>query len=177
MNRLLVLSLFSLLLIINSNLPVQAQKLPKRLNPFEGEWISSGPAFGVPAQSTMRWSSALDGRFSRLDYRIEMHTGEDPKTREETTAIFEGVAYYQFKGAYKLRAFWADNSGDLHPITADWEGDALISDWGVAGKKQGRTRYELIRYDEMEVTDWIKTGEGWRQFNHNVFKLQPKEDQ
>ena len=37
------------------------------------------------------------------------------------------------------------------------------------GHKQGRTRYELLDADRIEVTDWIKTPEGWRQFNQAIF--------
>lgn len=168
--RRFIVCLSSLFLVTTSVL-AEAKKADEQLEAFVGVWVSSGPAFGAPAKSTMRWVPDLNGNFLRLNYRIEMQSSDAPM------AVFEGVAYYKNSTDGKLRAFWADNSGDLHPITADWDGDALVSDWGVAGKKQGRTRYQLIRYDEMAVTDWIKTDEGWRQFNHNVFKLQPEKGQ
>ena len=170
MHRFQAAGCLCLLFVVTFILPVQAQVPTKRFSVFDGEWISSDGAFGVPAQSTMKWSAALDGKFSHLNYRIEMQTGD------AATTLFEGFAYYQLTEPNQLRAFWADNSGDLHPITAEWDGDALLSNWGVDGKKQGRTRYELISSDEMAVTDWIKTEEGWRQFNHGVFQRQPIEN-
>lgn len=132
---------------------------------FAGAWRAQGTAFGAPAQSHIVWAPALGGKFVRLDYSIEM-------TRESGTTRFEGAAYYQLEDGETVEAFWADNSGDLHPITASREGDALISLWGVEGGKQGRTRYELIASGEMQVTDWIKTPEGWRQFNQGLFVRQ-----
>lgn len=132
-------------------------------DPFHGEWRSSGPAFGAPALSRMAWAPTLDGKYFRLDYRIEMQTPEG------AVSIFQGVAYYRDTGEDVVNAFWADNSGDLHPIAAERDHNALIAHWGVEGGKQGRTRYEVLSSGEIEVTDWIKTADGWRQFNHNVF--------
>ena len=111
----------------------------------------------------MTWSPALNGRFVRLDYRIEMRPAPDQMS------LFQGIAYYKAEGGDKLDAFWADNFGELHPISAEHDESALVALWGVEGSKQGRTRYELIAPDKIEVTDWIKTPEGWRQFNHTVF--------
>lgn len=130
---------------------------------FIGDWVSEGDAFGGPASSTMVWSSALEGAFTRLDYRIEMNP-EAPNP-----SVFAGVAYYKKvdEGAYK--AYWADSNGDLHPVIAVHDDDALLVDWGVAGAKQGRTRYELVADDKMRVTDWLLTDDGWRQFNQNDF--------
>ncbi|MEO1136990.1 MAG: hypothetical protein AAFW68_10360 [Pseudomonadota bacterium] len=130
---------------------------------FEGRWASDGKAFGASAQSEMIWAYALDDKFMRLDYRIEM-------TREGGEAsVFQGAAFYRLSDSAKLRAFWADNSGDLHPVSAEHDGSAIVSHWGEDGGKQGRTRYELLGSGDMMVTDWIRTPEGWRQFNRNVF--------
>lgn len=133
------------------------------LSKFEGDWHSQGSAFGKPAHSRMTWTLALDNRFYRLDYTISMENEPDPPR------VFQGVAYYQISEKDDLRGFWADNSGDLHPIEGAREDEALVANWGVEGNKQGRTRYELLSADRMEVTDWIRTPEGWRQFNQNIF--------
>lgn len=133
------------------------------LDAFEGEWRSSDPAFGGPAQTAMQWSRTLDGKFMRLDYRIDMRSGA------ENAASFEGVAFYRLESKDELRAFWADNSGDLHPIRVERRDDGLHVEWGADGAKQGRTLYNLVSSDEMQVTDWIKTEDGWRQFNDNRF--------
>ncbi|MBT8473127.1 MAG: hypothetical protein HKP25_09415 [Marinicaulis sp.] len=132
------------------------------LEKFEGTWGSEGDAFGSPAESTMVWSRALNDKFYRLDYRIEMR----PASGEPQT--FEGLAIYRADddGYY---AYWADTSGDFLPVTAIRDGDALVAHWGETGAKQGRTRYELIDGDKIEITDWILTPEGWRRFNNNVF--------
>ena len=128
-----------------------------------GEWRSSDAAFGMPAESVMTWSPTLNGRFVRLDYRIEMRPGPDQ------TSLFQGIAYYKVEDGNLSIAFWADNSGDLHPISAEHDENALVAYWGVEGGKQGRSRYELTAPDKMEVTDWIKTSDGWSQFNHSIF--------
>lgn len=145
--------------------PVQADEAGPLglLETFEGEWRSSDPAFGGPAQTVMQWSRTLDGKFMRLDYRIEMRPDTDD------ASVFEGVAFYRLENADELRAFWADNSGDLHPIRAERRDNGLHVEWGVEGGKQGRTLYDMIAPGEVEVTDWIKTDDGWRQFNHNAF--------
>jgi len=95
--------------------------------------------------------------------------------RESGPAVFEGVGYYQLGDGETLQAFWSDNSGDLHPIRAEREGEALISHWGVEGGKQGRTRYELLLSGDLQVTDWIRTSEGWRQFNQSTFTRRQEE--
>ena len=128
-----------------------------------GEWVSDGDAFGRPASTTMRWAPSLGGKFIQLNYKIVMQVGED------ATSSFEGVAYYRNSNGDQFKAFWADNAGDLHPITAERDGSALVAHWGREGGKQGRTRYELTDAGDITVTDWIKTDDGWRQFNHNTF--------
>ena len=129
------------------------------LSNFQGEWQSDGDAFGQPAHSVMTWSLDLNDKFYRLNYNII--TG--------TTPLLTGVAYYKETGAGQLKAFWADSTGDLHPITATFDGSALVSIWGVEGEKLGRTRYELISPNQIQVTDWIMKDSDWRQFNQNVF--------
>lgn len=143
--------------------PARAEDLAGLLEQFEGEWISDGPAFGGAAESIMIWAPALNDKFYRLDYSVAV-------TRDDGAAFtFEGVAHYQLGEGETLSAYWADNSGDLHPIRAERDGDALVAHWGVDGAKQGRTRYELVSSGEIDVTDWIRTKDGWRQFNSNRF--------
>ncbi|WP_428407163.1 hypothetical protein [Hyphococcus sp.] len=143
--------------------PAAAASPSALLAQLEGEWRSDGPAFGGAAESAMVWAQALKDKFYRLDYRVAV-------TREDGASFtFEGVAHYQLGEGETLSAYWADNSGDLHPIRAERDGDALVALWGVEGAKQGRTRYQLLPSGEIEVTDWIKTKDGWRQFNQNRF--------
>lgn len=134
---------------------------------FHGRWVSDGDALGAPARSTMTWSGALGGAFTHLDYRIEMRPAGAPPS------VFAGKAYYRHDGDGAYRAFWADSYGDLHPVAAVRDGPALVAHWGRAGAKQGRTRYELTAGDEMRVTDWVLTDDGWRMFNQNRFTRAP----
>lgn len=131
---------------------------------LHGEWRSNEPAFGAPATSWMNWAPTLDGKYFRLDYRIEI------QPQDGVASTFQGVAYYRTTDGDVYQAFWADNSGDFHPITANRAGNALIAHWGVDGGKQGRTRYEFSAAGNVKVTDWIKTQDGWKQFNHNIFE-------
>lgn len=142
--------------------PARADSAAALLDRLEGDWVAAGEAFGAPADSQMRWTPTLGGKFMRLEYRIEMRpAGKEP-------SVFEGVAFYDRVDGE--RAFWADNSGDLHPIRAETDGAALIAHWGVAGAKQGRTRYEATVEGKVAVTDWLLTKEGWRRFNATTFE-------
>ncbi len=130
-----------------------------------GRWKSNGDAFRQPAETIMTWEPALNGQHVRLSYTIKFVNPAGPG------GSFEGVAYYDHKGDGTFEAFWADNSGDLHLITATWDDKTLMSDWGREGGKQGRTRYQLADDGTITVTDWIKNRSGeWQQFNENVFE-------
>ena len=135
---------------------------PAIFTSLEGAWTAEGKAFGAAARSQMIWAPALGGNFYRVDYRIEM-------TREGGVESFEGVGHYRPEGVDAARGYWADNTGDLHPIVARISAQAILSDWGVAGGKQGRTEYRL-KDDGVVVTDWILTADGWKQFNKATFK-------
>jgi len=112
----------------------------------------------------MVWNdTVLSGKFFRLEYRINRPASGGPQT------IFSGLAYYQKSTNKQFQAFWADTNGNLHPVSATIKGQALISEWGTADSEQGRTRYQLKGHNVLEVTDWVKTQDGMRQFNHTVF--------
>jgi|GEM_PF-1507689 len=135
----------------------------KGLEPFLGSWQSGKTVFGQEADSHMHWTPALEGRFIRLDYAI------NPANKEAEKSIFSGVAFYKIAEGPELKAFWADTTGDLHPITAQMEDQTLTAIWGIAGQKLGKTRYELTAPDVMRVTDWIMRDGEYRQFNDNEF--------
>jgi hypothetical protein len=137
------------------------------LERFLGAWQSGDNVFGQAADSSMRWAPALEGKFIRLDYVINPAGGEFDKS------IFSGVGYYKIGNGPELKAFWADTSGDLHPITATLEGDALVSVWGVEGEKLGKTRYSLNADGTIGVTDWIWRDGEFKQFNQNTFSRAP----
>jgi len=109
----------------------------------------------------MSWSPALGAQFIRISYEIQSEKTQKP--------MFQGAGYYKALEAGKFKAFWADSTGDLHPILATRDGNTLTSIWGVAGEKLGRTEYNLIAPDKMQVTDWIMREHEWQQFNQNTF--------
>lgn len=151
---------------------VASAKADVTLSDFVGNWESNGVTFGRPAHSILRWHPALNGKFMRVEYEIKS------ADESEALTIFKGLGYYQLSDAGFYKAFWADNSGDLHPITAKINGRTLVSTWGVAGGKLGRTHYKLNVAGQIEVTDWLLREEGWRQFNHNKFsRVEPAEDE
>jgi hypothetical protein len=117
----------------------------------------------------MTWTHTLDGEFAELSYRIDM------RPSPEKTSVFEGKAFYQLTSSgsdtspQEIRAFWADTNGSLNPIKATRDGNTLISYWGEPHTEEGRTAYELLSATERQITDWVKTPDGWRQFNQNRF--------
>lgn len=150
------------LLALTATGPVLAQNDQDWFDRAEGRWQAEGMSFGLPSASRMNWSETLDGRFQRLDYRIEM-TAPDGSTR-----VFEGVAHYRTTET-GIEGYWADTTGDLHPISAEADDAALTSQWGRAGGEQGRSEYRFTETG-MTVTDWLLTAEGWREFNRTDFE-------
>ncbi|MGB5485562.1 hypothetical protein [Parasphingorhabdus sp.] len=126
-----------------------------------GSWVASGNSFGPDVKSEMIWTKTLDGQFYRIDYRINMNPAGD-KT-------FTGIGHYQATETSNTVGYWADNSGDLHPLSVKIGKDSIISIWGVAGGKLGRTEYHLTDEGRISVTDWLLTNDGWRQFNKASF--------
>ncbi|WP_417619778.1 hypothetical protein [Parasphingorhabdus sp.] len=130
-----------------------------------GSWTASGNSFGPDVKSEMIWSKTLDGQFYKIDYRIIIDAASD-KT-------FTGIGHYRATESNTTVGYWADNSGDLHPLSVTIGKDAIVSIWGVAGGKQGRTEYRLLNEGRVQVTDWLLTRDGWRQFNHASFARKP----
>lgn len=155
------LTVLSLLLLTIK--PAFAEAPAAIFSALKGEWSAKGEAFGGKTTTRMVWSEALAGEFYRVDYRMEIKSDNGAQT-------FEGVGHYQIADDSRIAAFWADNSGDLHPITAEISETAIVSHWGKAGGKQGRTEYRLNEDGSVLVTDWLLTAEGWKQFNQGQFR-------
>ncbi|MEZ5710435.1 MAG: hypothetical protein R3E02_13710 [Blastomonas sp.] len=128
---------------------------------LEGKWQAEGEAFGAPARTEMQWSPALDGRFQRIDYRIVMQRGESEQS-------FVGIGHYRMVAPDHADGYWVDNSGDMHPLSATLTATGIETIWGIAGGKQGRTRYALREDGRVEITDWLLTDAGWKEFNHSI---------
>lgn len=140
-----------------------AQDNPDILRKLEGSWYSKGKAFGMAADINMVWEPVLQGKFTRISYRMDMQAA-DGKVQ-----VFEGTALYQPAGDRIYRATWFDSGGEMHPIQATTDDVALTSIWGTPGTKLGKTVYSFKDSDNVEVVDYIQRKDGtWREFNRNV---------
>lgn len=158
----LMMVLSMALLVIN---PAAAQTEQSIFERFEGVWTATGNSFGQQAQSKMVWSQTLNGKFYRIDYSILFDvSGKN---------AFTGIGHYKLSAEPKIAGYWVDNSGDLHPLSATTDTEQLLTVWGKAGSKMGRTEYRLLPDGSLQVTDWQLTTKGWKQFNKAVFQKQP----
>jgi hypothetical protein len=133
------------------------------LKKLEGSWYCKGKAFRMNADINMVWESVLQGKFTRISYRMDMQAA-DGKIQ-----VFEGTALYQPTPDKNYRATWFDSGGEMHPITATADGVALTSIWGTPDTKLGKTIYSFKDNDNVEVIDYIQSKDGsWREFNRNT---------
>lgn len=158
----LAMILSAALMFIN---PAAAQTEQSIFERLEGVWTATGNSFGQQAQSEMVWSQTLSGKFYRIDYSILFDASGNN--------AFTGIGHYKLSTEPKISGYWADNSGDLHPLSAATETDRLLTVWGKAGSKMGRTEYRLLPDSSLQVTDWLLTTKGWEIFNKAVFQKQP----
>ena len=121
-----------------------------------GSWSADCDAWGTPARCTLVWSEGLHVSQMTVAYRIEAHS--------DGAAIFAGKGVYRALADNALDGYWYDAGGATHPLAATWDAGALTTHWGIAGSKQGRTRYRLTDAGRLEVTDWLLGEDAWRQF-------------
>ncbi|MEE9434617.1 MAG: hypothetical protein V3V15_10305 [Sphingorhabdus sp.] len=132
------------------------------LDRVSGRWVAQGNSFGPETVSELDWAKTLDGRFYRIDYRIQ--------TAGNGRIIFAGTGHYRATKAKATSGYWADSGGELHPLSVRFTDDRIETIWGRADGKMGRTHYALESGDTaMRVTDWLLSPEGWRQFNTALF--------
>ncbi|QTD55273.1 hypothetical protein [Parasphingorhabdus cellanae] len=157
----LMMLLAAVSMVIN---PARAQDEQFLLEKFEGTWLATGNSFYEKAQSKMIWSKTLGDRFYRIDYSFS--------TRGNPEEGFSGIGHYRVADKPDVTGYWADNSGDLHPLNGKVRADRLRTIWGEAGSKQGLTEYLLLPDGALQVTDWLLTDDGWREFNKTTFQKQ-----
>ncbi|HZY81803.1 MAG TPA: hypothetical protein VFE50_19905 [Cyclobacteriaceae bacterium] len=153
--------IFCFLVFISCNALAQDAK-PSILERLSGEWTADGKAFGMPAKIFMKWEPALEGKFMKLTYNMEM------TTKDGKRQVFNGIAFYKPKGDGTFVATWVDSSGDMHPIAATVDGSTLVSVWGTPETKLGKTTYAFIDDDKVEIVDQIKRNDKWNEFNRNT---------
>lgn len=159
----------TLLLLLSSSGYAQSSTEPL-LNRFNGTWRGEGKAFGRTAHLDMTWERVLGNRFVRLSLRNEMQSANGQKQ------VFEGHAYYQPVGTPsdgKYEARWFDSRGVSFHIKAQTEGDTLVSFWGSPETEQGKSVYQVIGTDKMEVVDSVRQKDGtWREFGKFIVQRQ-----
>ena len=134
------------------------------LSQFVGTWKGEGKITGLDSRIVMSWENVLDGKFVKLSFRNEM------KKKDGGTQVFEAYAYYKPIDEQKYKGSWFDSGGELHPLDATIEGNALNTLWGTAETKLGRTIYRLVDDKKMEVVDSIRLKDGtWREFGRAVY--------
>lgn len=160
-------ALFLLLLISSGYAQSPTEPL---LNRFSGTWSGEGKAFGRTARLDMKWERVLGNKFVRLSLRNEMQSSSGQKQ------VFEGHAYYQGVGATsdgKYEARWFDSRGVSFHIKAQTEGDSLVAFWGSPETEQGKSVYQIIAPDKMEVVDSVRQKDGtWREFGKFIVQRQ-----
>ena len=130
---------------------------------FEGEWQSSGNAFGQPASSHMRWTPVMDGCFWQIEYSIETNPGTD----DADTFRGRGV-HIAANGV--IEGSWIDNMAVIHRLRGTINEIELMVYWGEPDETLGRSRYTALENGGIQVTDWILTDDGWQTFNDNRFE-------
>ncbi|MEP2101255.1 MAG: hypothetical protein ABJP02_01375 [Parasphingorhabdus sp.] len=144
--------------------PVLAQSETSLFEKLDGTWRATGNSFYEKAQSKMVWSKTLGDHFYRIDYSFS--------TTGKAEEGFTGIGHYRMADRPDVTGYWVDNSGDLHPLNGKVKGDRLRTIWGEAGSKQGLTEYLLLPDGGLQVTDWLLTDDGWREFNKTTFQKQ-----
>lgn len=150
--------LFVLILLSALASPAQGPSAG-RIESLVGAWKGEGKLLGMASRAEMKWEPVLSGRFTRLTYRAEM------RTPDGSTQVFEGHGYYRSLGDGKYAGAWFDSQGDHHPIAAVFQGGALTATWGTEASKLGRTTYQMVGANRLEVIDEIRAKDGaWQQF-------------
>ncbi len=146
----------------NNDEKVHADATAAMLDRVSGRWVAQGNSFGAKAISELDWTKELNGKFYRIDYRIQ--------AAEKGRIIFVGVGHYRATKTGATSGYWADSGGELHPLSVRFADDRIETIWGRTGGKIGRTHYALEADDTfLRVTDWLLTPEGWKQFNTALF--------
>ena len=122
---------------------------------LEGSWEGKGELLGRPATFVMTWERALNGRFLRLEF------GNAFADTDPVQPVLESHAYYLLGGAI-LHGQWMDSRGAMLSLRAEIVGTALVTNW--TGRESGRTEYQVIDDDTLEVTDYFQSDGEYRLF-------------
>lgn len=135
---------------------------PPHLCALQGEWAADGVSFGRPSRVSMTWETMLGGKFARVDYIITL--------KGEAGAAFSGVGVYRPLEPGHFDGTWFDSQGAMHPLRAEFNGEALRTLWGAPGGTYGRTTYSLRGPDAVEIIDEIERDGVFKEFSRNVLQ-------
>jgi hypothetical protein len=127
------------------------------LERLQGLWEGEGTWLGAKGRGRLAITPVLEGRFTRLEYRVE-------RTAGEAALRFAGDAYYAVSGG-RLSGTWFDSEGNVHALQARASDGALEVDWGPPGEPRGRSTYRRLDAVQLEVVDEAKAKDGsFREF-------------
>jgi hypothetical protein len=128
------------------------------LEPWIGAWRGPGNNSGVDADLSLRFERVLGGRFVRLSLSNQIGP---PATRQ----LFEGMALYWSAADGQLRGSWFDSQGTVYALDVQLFGPTLVAIWRDDRQPRGRSSYQLIQPDQLEVLDSVRAPDGsWREF-------------
>ena len=145
-----------LLILLSSILAAAQSSFFERI---EGDWMGTGKVNGMESNITMNWRPALAGKHISLTFRNQMKGGP----------LFEANAYYRVGKNGDVSGHWFDSFGYARPVKGTADDDSFTADWGTPETEQGRTVYKLTGPDSMEVTDSVRSKNGWREFGKAVY--------
>lgn len=118
-----------------------------------GAWHGEGQLFGQPADFEMIWEWELDQRFVRLTYTIRGATD------------MQAIAHYRLRYAEPLDGIWLDTRGEFLELSATVTDRVLETIWR-SPTEEGRTTYQRMGTDSLEVRDYVRDGDEWKLFGH-----------
>lgn len=114
----------------------------------------------IQEQTSLHCEPELNFKYMKLNYKRPI------KAADNKITTFEGTAIYKAENTTTLIGSWYDTNGDLLNIEASIEANTLTALWGNATSMQGKTVYQLLNDNTLEVTDYLKNKTGnWQQFN------------
>ena len=120
-----------------------------------GEWQGEGTLFGRSAEFTMSWTPHGELAVLAFGNAVADSAGR-------LTPVLDAVAVYRTT-AKAPEAVWLDSRGVRVEIAWQATDSTLVADWS-APNEAGRTTYDVVADDALEVTDEVRTEGGWRTF-------------
>jgi hypothetical protein len=135
--------------------PLTAQSTAPVFDRLVGEWHGEGVLLGRTAEFAMSWAH-------RDGLAILTFANALADSAGEVTPVLEAAAIY--RSAYRTpEGVWLDSRGVRVEIRWQATDSTLMADWS-APDEEGRTTYRVLADDAVEVTDEVRTAEGWRTF-------------